>query len=94
MQKWAERQGITWNFIEPGEPAQNAYIERFNGTYRHEVLDANLFDTQCEVRQLTNEWMEIYNGLRIHSAIGNLPPRVFKQRWQQRNTSLLLTGVA
>ncbi|MBK7043740.1 MAG: IS3 family transposase [Rhodanobacteraceae bacterium] len=94
VQKWAERQGITWNFIEPGEPAQNAYIERFNGTYRHEVLDANLFDTQCEVRQLTNEWMEIYNGLRIHSAIGNLPPRVFKQRWQQRNTSLLLTGVA
>ncbi len=47
-----------------------------------------------EVRRLTKEWIEVYNGLRIHSAIGNLPPRVFKQRWQQRNESLLLNGRA
>lgn len=94
VQDWAERQGIRWDFIEPGEPAQNAYIERFNGTYRLELLDANRFETMDEVRRLTKEWIEVYNGLRIHSAIGNLPPRVFKQRWQQRNESLLLNGRA
>jgi len=67
---------VLFRSIEPGEPAQNAYIERFNGTYRHELLDANRFDTLDDVRQLTKEWIEIYNHQRIHSAIGNLPPRV------------------
>ena len=92
VQDWAQRRGVRWNFIEPGAPSQNAYIERFNGTYRHEVLDANRFDDLEEVTRLTQDWIEIYNSKRIHSAIGNLPPRVFKQQWQQRQASLLSVG--
>ena len=46
---WAVRQNITLRFIQPGKPNQNAFIERFNKSYRQELLDANLFDTLAEV---------------------------------------------
>jgi putative transposase len=75
---------IRWNFIQPGCPAQNAYIEQFNGTYRLEVLDANAFRTLDEARAATADWLPIYNEQRTHSAIGHLPPLAIKQRWQQR----------
>jgi putative transposase len=84
VQTWAKDKGIRWDFIQPGCPAQNAYIERFNGTYRLEVLDANQFRSVGEARALTEEWLAIYNEQRTHSAIGHLPPLAFKQRWQQR----------
>lgn len=97
-QAWAERRGIVWEFIEPGSPAQNAFVERFNGTFRVEVLDANRFETINDVRALSEAWMTIYNEMRLHSALGNLPPRVFRERWQQQQSqqkeSLLSVGTA
>ena len=68
------------------------YIERLNGIYRHELLDANRFDTLDDVQELTRKRTIVYDYQRIHSAIGDLPPKVFKQRWQQRNESLRLAG--
>jgi len=93
VQKWASTNGVAWHFIEPGCPAQNAYVERFNGTFRVEVLDANRFQTLGDARAQIAHWIPIYNEQRSHKAIGNLPPMVFKQRWQERQ-SLLLTGSA
>lgn len=93
VQVWAQTNGVAWHFIEPGCPAQNAYIERFNGTYRVEVLDANCFATLQDARTETQRWMSVYNEQRSHQAIGNLPPVVFKRRWQECQ-SLLLTGSA
>ena len=93
VQAWAEANHITWDFIQPGCPAQNAYIERFNGTYRVEVLDANLFPTLAAARAQAQCWMPIYNQQRCHQAIGNLPPLVFKRQWQERR-SLLSNGSA
>lgn len=92
VQAWARAKGVTWHFIEPGCPAQNAYIERFNGTYRVEVLDANCFLTLADVRWETQRWLPIYNEQRAHQSIGNLPPMVFKRQWQQRQ-SLLSAGI-
>ena len=84
VQTWAKANGIRWDFIQPGCPAQNAYIERFNGTYRLEVLDAHQFRTLDEARTATENWLMIYNEQRTHSALGHLPPLAFKRRWQQR----------
>lgn len=91
VQTWAKARGIRWDFIQPGCPAQNAYVERFNGTYRAEVLDLNQFRTLDQARAVTAHWLTIYNEQRTHSAIGHLPPLAFKQKWQQQQ-SLLSSG--
>lgn len=74
LEEWAEVHEVELAFIEPGKPAQNAYIERFNRTYREDVLDAYLFSTLQEVRDITDEWIEEYNAIRPHEALKGLPP--------------------
>lgn len=71
---WAERHGIELAYIQPGKPAQNAYIERFNRTFREAVLDAYLFSSIQEVRDIAEEWLEDYNAIRPHEALDGLPP--------------------
>lgn len=61
---WAQANEIQQWFIQSGKPNQNAFIERFNKSYREEVLDANLFDTLSEVQAATDEWVMDYNELR------------------------------
>ncbi|WKB50821.1 IS3 family transposase [Eleftheria terrae] len=78
--KWAQRNGIALNYIEPGEPNQNAYIERFNKTYRTEVLDAYLFSSIEQVKAITEEWITQYNEYRPHDSLGGIPPRQFMPR--------------
>jgi putative transposase len=64
-------------FIEKGKPQQNGYIERFNRTYREEVLDTFAFDDLNQARLLTQAWMWIYNNERPHSALGYQTPMQF-----------------
>lgn len=75
--EWAEKHGVTINHIQPGKPAQNGYIERFNRTYREDVLDQYWFYDLDEVRNITDEWMNMYNGERPHSSLGNKTPWEF-----------------
>lgn len=75
--QWAELHQVYIDFIQPGRPAQNAYIERFNRTYREEVLDAHLFASLSEVRQMTHTWLDSYNHERPHDALQGLPPVAF-----------------
>jgi putative transposase len=77
LESWAQEKHIELLHIQPGKPAQNAYIERFNRTYREEVLDAYLFDDLQEVRYITERWLEDYNTIRPHEALQGLPPRQF-----------------
>ena len=74
LNAWADDHHVELAFIQPGKPAQNAYIERFNRTYREEVLDAYLFSTIQEVQAITNDWLEEYNAIRPHASLGGLPP--------------------
>ena len=59
--EWAQRKGIALNYIEPGEPNQNAYIKRFNRTFRTEVLDAYLFNSIEQVQAIAEDWLTQYN---------------------------------
>jgi putative transposase len=77
LEGWAKEKQIDLLHIQPGKPAQNAYIERFNRTFREEVLDAYLFDDLEEVRLITENWLEEYNTIRPHEALQGLSPRQF-----------------
>jgi len=74
---WAQEHRIELAHIQPGKPAQNAYIERFNRTFREEVLDAYLFDELQEVRAITDHWLHEYNTIRPHQALQGLTPHQF-----------------
>jgi putative transposase len=78
LESWAEQKQIKLTHIQPGKPSQNAYIERFNRTFREDVLDAYLFDDLQEVRAIAERWLEDYNAVRPHDALGGLPPYQFK----------------
>jgi putative transposase len=78
---WCAAHGIALRFIQPGEPHQNAFIERFNRTYRHEVLDAYVFDHLHHVRLISEGWMRLYNEERPHRALDRLPPVRFAERF-------------
>ena len=72
---WTITQQITLLYIQPGKPTQNAYIERFNRTARHEWLDLYLFESIEQAQLLATQWLWTYNNERPHSAIGGIPPR-------------------
>ena len=77
LECWAKSKQVKLEHIKPGKPAQNAYIERFNRTYREDILDMYIFRTLEDVRDLTTKWMYDYNNERPHQALGGIPPRAW-----------------
>ncbi len=81
LQDWGKANRVLIYHIQPGRPTQNAFIERFNRTYRNEVLDLYLFRRLDDVRELTAEWMTIYNEHRPHEALqGKAPCTYYKPK--------------
>jgi putative transposase len=74
LDQYCKENKITLVFIQPGEPTQNAYIERCNGSIRRELLNAYIFKTLTDVRIKTEEWRMDYNHNRPHEALDNKTP--------------------
>lgn len=66
--------GHTLHWIQPGQPTQHTYIERFNGSFRRELLDTQLLRSLAPVRQLVDEWLHNYNTQRPHQALHCMAP--------------------
>jgi len=74
LQSWAKKRGIELSYIQPGKPQQNAYVERYNRTVRHEWLGQYLFETINEVREHATRWLWTYNNERPNMGNGGLTP--------------------
>lgn len=75
MIDWSIKNQITLLYIQPGKPTQNAYVERFNRTVRHEWLDMHAFESIEHAQLLATQWLWTYNNERPHTSIGGIPPR-------------------
>ena len=70
LDAWAYQRGVRLNFIRPGKPIENAYIESFNGRFRDECLNEHWFVTMAQARQVIERWRIEYNTERPHSSLG------------------------
>jgi putative transposase len=93
LEEWCEQQKIDLQFNRPGTPTDNARIERLNGSFRRELLDAYIFNSLAEVRTMTEEWMVDYNTERSHDSLGKLPPIEFLERYNQTTEKVTLSTV-
>ena len=77
--EWTNRAGLDWHYIEPGKPQQNGFVESFNGKFRDECLNEEVFATLAEARAVIERWRIDYNHVRPHSAHGGLSPETVRR---------------
>lgn len=88
---WCAERAIELRYIQPGKPDQNAFIERFNRTYRTEVLNAYVFESLDQVREMSADWLQSYNEERPHDALAGLPPATYRAQLEARSSLLKLS---
>jgi putative transposase len=81
LAQWCNSKEITLQFIQPGKPMQNAYIERKNGSMRREFLNATIFNSLAEARCLSEEWRIDYNEERPHKSLSYLSPLRYAEKY-------------
>jgi putative transposase len=87
VDEWAHRNGVKLDFIRPGKPIENAYIESFNGRLRQECLEENWFISMQDAREKIEAWRVDYNERRPHTSLGNQTPREFAAQWELSRTA-------
>lgn len=75
LTEWAQKNGVRLDYIQPGKPQQNAYIERFNRTVRYDWLGHYLFESIAEVQEYATHWLWLYNHERPNMALGGITPK-------------------
>jgi putative transposase len=93
LDRWAYRNQVRLDFIKPGKPIQNAFIESFNGRLRHECLNQHYFVTLLEAKRIIETWRLEYNSFRPHGSLNGMTPEAFKKIWieQQKTPEIQLT---
>jgi putative transposase len=86
MDVWAYQHGVKLDFIRPGRPTENGYVESFNGRLRDECLNVQVFFTVADARDKLEQWRLDYNQVRPHSALGDNPPETFAAGWKDTAT--------
>ena len=89
LEDWAWRNHVKLDFIHPGKPTENGYLESFNGRLRDECLNVNQFLSLDDARASIEAWRIDYNEQRPHSSLGNLPPGEFARRRQNTEAALV-----
>jgi putative transposase len=77
MLAWAARHRVQLHYIAPGKPTQNAFVESFNGKFRDECLNDNVFISIAEARGIIERWRVDYNECRSHRSLGQMTPSAF-----------------
>ena len=85
LDQWSYENEVKLQFIEPGKPMQNGYIESFNGKFRDECLNEHWFACVEEAREIIEEWRLDYNEVRPHSSLKNLTPAEFSVQMAARS---------
>ena len=89
--RWGADRGIVLRYIQPGHPNQHALVERFTRTFRHEVLDASVFESRDQVREISAAWMREYHEERPHDTLDGMPPSEFRAHQTVGSSPLTLS---
>jgi putative transposase len=92
MEVWVYQYGVQLDFIRPGKPVDNGYIEAFNGRLRDECLNVETFFDLANTRQKLERWRQDYNQVRPHSALADRAPEEFARDWQESSAASLRTA--
>ena len=84
LDTWAYQHNVKLDFIRPGKPVENAFIESFNGKFRDECLNEHWFLDLKDAREKIAEWRADYNTFRPHSSLGDLTPEEFLLHWSRK----------
>ncbi len=82
LRDWCEGSGVKTNYIDPGSPWQNCWVESFNGRFRDEVLDCEIFTSVLEAKVISEDWRRTYNRCHPHSALQMMAPERFAEAWR------------
>ncbi len=78
MFEWSQKHHVKLHFIQPGKPTQNAFVESFNGRFRHLCLNQQYFFSIEDAREIVDRWRDHYNRVKPHSSLGYQPPVLFE----------------
>ena len=82
LHKWADKQKVKLLFINPGHPWENGFVESFNGKFRDECLNMELFRSKTEAQVIADIWREYYNRERMHSSLGYQTPEGYRKSYE------------
>jgi putative transposase len=87
LDAWAFEKGVKLDFTTPGKPTENGFVESFQGRFRDECLNAEIFENLDDAKCKIAAWRHDYNTRRPHSALGNLSPKEYLRKWQSETSS-------